>query len=197
MTLLDLVHASHPQQSHHTPSGSHTTPSLPDTPYKKHPYTRKEYTKKWGKQENRKFFKALKIFGTDFSLIANFFETRSRVQIKNKFRKEEKSNKEEVEEALQKHKRFHLNKMAIKTEQNTALQQSIHQRKLSLEQKDIFDVPFSPAVSCKRRRLSSLNSIDSLDIVNITFILAGHDRRDPEDGQERDPRCRYYLTITS
>ena len=167
MTLLDLVHHSLPQPCL-TPAPSHTTPSLHKediTPFKKHPFSRKEYTKKWGKQENRKFFKALKIFGTDFSLIANFFETRSRVQIKNKFRKEEKSNKEAVEEALQKHKRFHLNKMAVKSDQQAALSHSLHQRKASLEQKDIFDVPFSPALSSKRRRLSSLNSLDSLDIV--------------------------------
>jgi hypothetical protein len=87
VTLFDLVHHSHPNIRKTTSPQSHTTPSLHEnkeiTPiYRKQPFTRKEYTKKWAKEENRKFFKALKIFGTDFSLIANFFESRSRVQIK-------------------------------------------------------------------------------------------------------------------
>jgi hypothetical protein len=41
---------------------------------------------------------ALRIFGTDFSLIERVFEgKRTREQIKNKFRKEEKKNKEHID----------------------------------------------------------------------------------------------------
>lgn len=44
---------------------------------------------------------ALQIFGTDFSLIENIFEgKRTREQIKNKFRKEEKKNKIHIDVIL-------------------------------------------------------------------------------------------------
>jgi len=48
------------------------------------------HTDKWTEQETRKFYRALEIFGTDFSLIAQLFPHRNRIQIKNKFLKEEK-----------------------------------------------------------------------------------------------------------
>ena len=38
--------------------------------------------------------------GTDFSLIAKFFPKRTRRQIRNKYKKEEKDNEERVEDAL-------------------------------------------------------------------------------------------------
>jgi len=44
---------------------------------------------------------ALQIFGTDFSLIEKIFEgKRTREQIKNKFRKEEKKNKAHIDTVL-------------------------------------------------------------------------------------------------
>ncbi len=54
--------------------------------------------------------KALKMFGTDFSMIAMFFKTRSRQQIKNKFNKEEKTNKKKIDHCLNTHsKTFYQN----------------------------------------------------------------------------------------
>jgi hypothetical protein len=62
----------------------------------------KNYTAKWTAEETRKFYKAIEIFGADFSMIAKLFPTRNRDQIKNKFRKEEKTNIHKIDEAFKK-----------------------------------------------------------------------------------------------
>jgi len=64
--------------------------------------------------ETRKFYKALEVFGTDFSMIANLFPDRNRIQIKNKFRKEEKESVEVVDECLRKHKELRMGKIQRK-----------------------------------------------------------------------------------
>eukprot|EP01017_Pseudomicrothorax_dubius_P022259 TRINITY_DN2401_c0_g1_i2.p1 TRINITY_DN2401_c0_g1~~TRINITY_DN2401_c0_g1_i2.p1 ORF type:complete len:283 (+),score=64.75 TRINITY_DN2401_c0_g1_i2:173-1021(+) len=62
------------------------------------------HTEKWSGEETKKFYKGLEIFGSDFSMIANLFPSRTRAQIKNKFNKEERTNAKGVEEALVKHR---------------------------------------------------------------------------------------------
>lgn len=57
-------------------------------------------TAKWTPEETKKFYKAIEIFGADFSLIAKLFPTRNRDQIKNKFNKEEKVNVAKMNEAF-------------------------------------------------------------------------------------------------
>lgn len=57
-------------------------------------------TAKWTPEETKKFYKAIEIFGADFSLIAKLFPTRNRDQIKNKFNKEEKVNVARMNEAF-------------------------------------------------------------------------------------------------
>jgi len=59
-------------------------------------------TAKWTEEETRKFYKAIEIFGADFSMIAKLFPTRNRDQVKNKFRKEEKVNSRIMDEAFKK-----------------------------------------------------------------------------------------------
>ena len=66
---------------------------------------------KWRSEETDKFFMALQVFGTDFSMIEKLFADRSREQIKviaywnlislqNKFRKEERRNKAHIDKIL-------------------------------------------------------------------------------------------------
>jgi hypothetical protein len=62
----------------------------------------KNHTPKWTAEETRKFYKAIEIFGADFSMIAKLFPNRNRDQIKNKFRKEEKVNIQIMDEAFKK-----------------------------------------------------------------------------------------------
>jgi transcription factor TFIIIB component B'' len=63
-------------------------------------YTKRAKAEKWNASETEKFFNALQQFGTDFSLIEKLFPSRSRRQIKSKFKKEEANNRERVELAL-------------------------------------------------------------------------------------------------
>lgn len=60
------------------------------------------HTNKWDDEETKLFYKALECFGTDFSLLEIVLTPRSREQVKNKFRKEEKENPLKVESALKK-----------------------------------------------------------------------------------------------
>lgn len=58
---------------------------------------KKEKSEKWLPEETEKFYKALQIFGTDFSIIMKLLPGRSRKQIKNKFNKEEKANPDKID----------------------------------------------------------------------------------------------------
>lgn len=69
-------------------------------------YKRRQKSKEWSKWETLKFYKALNTVGTDFLLMQSLFPTRSRQEIKMKFKKEEKLNKRLVEKALTYHKEF-------------------------------------------------------------------------------------------
>lgn len=47
-------------------------------------FRQRNHTEKWTPEETKKFFKALEFFGSDFSMIAKFFNNRNRAQIKVK-----------------------------------------------------------------------------------------------------------------
>ncbi len=54
----------------------------------------------WSDKETVKFYKALSVFGTDFSLMEGVFKKRSRHELKMKFKKEERSNRALVDKCL-------------------------------------------------------------------------------------------------
>uniref|UniRef100_A0A0A9ZE62 Transcription factor TFIIIB component B n=1 Tax=Lygus hesperus TaxID=30085 RepID=A0A0A9ZE62_LYGHE len=57
-------------------------------------------TKKWGFRELVKFYRGLFLYGTDFSLLAEFFPGRSRRSLKAKFKSEEMRNRDLVDRAV-------------------------------------------------------------------------------------------------
>ncbi|GFS24752.1 transcription factor TFIIIB component B'' homolog [Elysia marginata] len=62
---------------------------------------RKNYKKKlWSEEETDKFFIGLSMCGTDFSLLTKLLTNRSRRELKNKFRREEKYNRPRVDKSL-------------------------------------------------------------------------------------------------
>jgi len=65
-----------------------------------HSFKKLNHANQWTASETKKFYRALEIFGTDFSMIAMMFPLRNRLQIKNKFIKEEKLNPELLNEKL-------------------------------------------------------------------------------------------------
>ena len=54
----------------------------------------------WTERETVRFFKALSVFGTDFSMMENVFRRRSRHDLKMKFKKEERTNRALVDKCL-------------------------------------------------------------------------------------------------
>jgi hypothetical protein len=71
--------------------------SLTYTSYRKH-----HHTKKWTERETAKFYKALSMIGTDFTMIQRLFPNRSRDEIKRKFKREEKLNQALIDRILSK-----------------------------------------------------------------------------------------------
>lgn len=61
---------------------------------------KKEASKQWSKDETLKFYKCLMNFGTDFSMIQQYYPNRTRAQIKRKYKTEERKNLDLVNGAL-------------------------------------------------------------------------------------------------
>ena len=56
-------------------------------------WVKRKKTVDWTERETVRFFKALSIFGTDFSMMENIFKRRTRHELKMKYKKEEKQNR--------------------------------------------------------------------------------------------------------
>ncbi len=54
----------------------------------------------WGQRETLRFYRALSVFGTDFSVMESVFRKRTRHELKMKFKKEERSNRALVDKCL-------------------------------------------------------------------------------------------------
>ncbi|XP_073790724.1 uncharacterized protein isoform X19 [Danio rerio] len=66
------------------------------------------YTKPWSNGETEMFFLAISMVGTDFSMIGQLFPHRGRLEIKNKFKKEEKNNAWRIDKAFKEKRRLDL-----------------------------------------------------------------------------------------
>lgn len=69
--------------------------------YKKH-----KRSKDWPNWETFKFYQVLNVVGTDFLLMQTLFPNRTRQEIKQKYKKEERVNRHLVEKALKYHQEF-------------------------------------------------------------------------------------------
>ncbi|XP_037071278.1 transcription factor TFIIIB component B'' homolog [Pollicipes pollicipes] len=63
-------------------------------------YRQRRQINEWSIKETARFYKALSTVGTDFSIMQQLFPKRSRVDLKKKFKKEERKNPHLVERAL-------------------------------------------------------------------------------------------------
>ncbi|XP_075832340.1 transcription factor TFIIIB component B'' homolog isoform X4 [Microtus pennsylvanicus] len=66
------------------------------------------YSKPWSNEETDMFFLAISMVGTDFSMIGQLFPHRARIEIKNKFKREEKTNGWRIDKAFQEKRPFDL-----------------------------------------------------------------------------------------
>ncbi|XP_070158261.1 transcription factor TFIIIB component B'' homolog [Polyergus mexicanus] len=69
--------------------------------YKKH-----KRRKEWPRWETLKFYRVLNVVGTDFLLMQTLFPNRTRQEIKQKYKKEERVNRQLIEKALKYHQEF-------------------------------------------------------------------------------------------
>ncbi|XP_077442403.1 uncharacterized protein LOC144064073 isoform X2 [Vanacampus margaritifer] len=58
------------------------------------------YCKPWTNEETDMFFLAISMVGTDFSMIGQLFHNRTRTEIRNKFKKEERQNSWRIDKAF-------------------------------------------------------------------------------------------------
>eukprot|EP00124_Ichthyophonus_hoferi_P001045 Ihof_evm7s47 gene=Ihof_evmTU7s47 len=58
-----------------------------------HSFTKRDKAERWSNEDTDKFFKTLSQFGIDFTMIQRQFPNKTRNQVKNKFKKEEKVNR--------------------------------------------------------------------------------------------------------
>eukprot|EP00096_Caligus_rogercresseyi_P014256 TRINITY_DN6756_c0_g1_i1.p1 TRINITY_DN6756_c0_g1~~TRINITY_DN6756_c0_g1_i1.p1 ORF type:complete len:556 (+),score=199.69 TRINITY_DN6756_c0_g1_i1:147-1814(+) len=70
----------------------------------------------WSKKETLRFYKALSIFGTDFSMMASIFKKRDRHDLKMKFKKEERINRTLVDRCLGQNEQFDLTAIGSESE---------------------------------------------------------------------------------
>jgi len=124
-------------------------------------FKQRNHTEKWTKEETAKFYKAIEIFGSDFSMVAKLFPNRNRAQIKNKFRKEEKEKPQDIDQSFKKPKladKFRF-KETLKSFNNL------------IENKDQHEVE-DPKELNRNHSVSSTDSIDLKimeDLQNIFF----------------------------
>ncbi|KAG0252370.1 Transcription factor TFIIIB component B [Mortierella polycephala] len=63
-------------------------------------YSKKNKSEKWSDIETDMFYEALSQWGTDFGIIEKMFKTKSRIAVRNKFKREDRFNPSRVQEAL-------------------------------------------------------------------------------------------------
>jgi len=69
-------------------------------------YKKRQRGKDWPKWETFKFYQVLNVVGTDFLLMQTLFPNRTRQEIKQKYKKEERVNRHLIEKALKYHQEF-------------------------------------------------------------------------------------------
>lgn len=105
------------------------------------------YSKPWSNKETDMFFLAISMVGTDFSMIGQLFPHRARIEIKNKFKREEKTNGWRIDKAFQEKRPFdfdffaHLLQKVLaeeeKRKQKSIKNQSLKEKKSSKPRKNI------------------------------------------------------------
>ena len=69
-------------------------------------WSKKRRHKDWTEKETLKFYKALSVVGSDFSMMESIFSNRSRSELRLKFKKEEKVNSKMVDKCLNERRMF-------------------------------------------------------------------------------------------
>jgi hypothetical protein len=146
-------------------------------------FKQSSHTEKWTEKETRKFYRALELFGTDFSMIANVFKNRNRNQIKNKFLREEKIAPEKVNSIFKPTKASHIQSLFRKLDRmrkarNPTLINSVEQNKdnniaqsNAIPAQKGFIVSFDEiCIRDRNSRSGSFHSTTSIDTVDRSIV---------------------------
>jgi len=126
------------------------------------------HSEKWTEEETRKFYRALELFGTDFSLITKLFPNRNRNQIKNKFLKEEKVSRKKIDSVFQQQNTSKLRKIYKKA--HNFLQDTSHQNGEGDKNNLSLLSQSNPVHSNNKLRSESFHSTTSIDSLDMAII---------------------------
>ena len=76
-------------------------------------FRKRQHTEKWTKEENKRFFEALRCYGTDFSMMEHVFPGRTRKQLRAKYKREEKANFDVILKCLERSRAITAEEMQI------------------------------------------------------------------------------------
>nr|XP_057920324.1 transcription factor TFIIIB component B'' homolog isoform X2 [Doryrhamphus excisus] len=91
------------------------------------------YCKPWSSEETDMFFLAISMVGTDFSMICQLFPNRTRSEIRNKFKKEERLNSWRVDKAFEERRKLDIEYFSKLLQKVLELQESRKKLKLLVE----------------------------------------------------------------
>ncbi|KAL9653996.1 hypothetical protein ABK040_014205 [Willaertia magna] len=80
------------------------------------------------------FYHGLKQFGTDFSMISRLFPKRTRREIQNKYKSEEKKNKKKIESALRNRAPIDMTLFQNKSKEKDKVQGVVRRKKVTSEE---------------------------------------------------------------
>jgi hypothetical protein len=93
-------------------------------------YRRFHHSKKWNEKETVRFYKALGMVGTDFTMIQKFFQHRSRNEVKRKFKREEKLNQALIDKILSETKQIDLSAFVSSSEEEKEVKKKGRKKKV-------------------------------------------------------------------
>ncbi|XP_038661344.1 transcription factor TFIIIB component B'' homolog isoform X2 [Scyliorhinus canicula] len=121
-------------------------------------FRKSTHTKPWSNKETDMFFLAISMVGTDFSMIGQLFPNRTRVEIKNKFKREEKMNSWRIDKAFKEKKPLDL---AFFGELLTRVLEVESKRKKERNEKTKSQAPRKKSMTKRNRKGKQVSEIES------------------------------------
>ncbi|KAM4875460.1 transcription factor TFIIIB component B'' homolog isoform 2-T2 [Thomomys bottae] len=119
------------------------------------------YSKPWSNKETDMFFLAISMVGTDFSMIGQLFPHRARIEIKNKFKREEKTNGWRIDKAFQEKRPFDFDFFAHLLQKVLAEEEKRKQK--SVKNQSLKEKSSKPRKNVKGKKVTSEGVNDDPD----------------------------------
>ncbi|XP_041041277.1 transcription factor TFIIIB component B'' homolog [Carcharodon carcharias] len=121
-------------------------------------FRKSTHSKPWSNKETDMFFLAISMVGTDFSMIGQLFPNRTRIEIKNKFKREEKLNSWRIDKAFKEKKPLDLEFFG---DLLTRVLEAESKKKKERNEKIKSQVPRKPSTTKRNRKGKKLTEIES------------------------------------